>query len=120
MNTVPSLAMRPINRDRKKPRFTPGPYHVSGSGPRLRSIKSAGGRTLAYVLFSARRPSECESTARLLAAAPGLHFELRSLLLRCPCGNLAEGIEGIRRSKRPRGCERCAAALAAIAHVEGH
>jgi len=106
--------------DRKKPRFTPGPYHVSGSGPKMRSIKSAGGRTLAYVLFSQRRGSECEATARVMAAAPDLLVELRSLILTCPCGNHFDGIERIRRSKRTRACERCASALAAIAKAEGH
>jgi hypothetical protein len=86
----------------------------------MRSIKSAGGRTLAYVLFSAKRHSECEATARLMAAAPDLLLELRSLVVGCACGNHAEGIEPIRRSQRTRACERCASALAAIAKAEGH
>jgi hypothetical protein len=120
MSTLRSLAIRPVHTDRKKPRCTPGPYHVSGSGPRMRSIKSAGGRTLAYVLFSAKRYSECEATARLMAAAPDLLLELRSLVVGCACGNHAEGIEQIRRSQRARVCERCASALAAIAKAEGH
>ena len=120
MSTLPLLAIRPLYIDRKKPRFTPGPYHVSGSGPKMRSIKPAGGRTVAYVLFSERRASECEATARLLAAAPDLLPELQSLIVGCPCGSHAEGIERIRRSKRTRACERCASALAAIAQVEGH
>lgn len=87
MNTFPSLAIRPLHIHRKKPRFTPGPYHILGSGPKMRSIKSAGGRTLAYVLFSAKRYSECEATARLMAAAPDLLLELRSLVVGCVCGN---------------------------------
>src|SRR5690349_9895950 len=120
MSTLQSLAFRPVHIHWKKPRFTPGPYHVSGSGPRMRSIKSAGGRTLAYVLFSAKRYSECEATARLVAAAPDLLLELRSLVAGCVCGNHSEGIERIRRSKRTRACERCASALAAIAKAEGH
>src|SRR5438874_8851388 len=78
MSALPAVAIRPLQVDRKKPRFTPGPYHVSGSGPKMRSIKSAEGRTIAYVLFSQRRESECESTARLMAAAPDLLLELRS------------------------------------------
>jgi hypothetical protein len=85
----------------------------------MRSIKSAGGRTLAYVLFSAKRHSECEATARLMAAAPDLLLELRSLVAFCACGNHSEGIEPIRRSQRTRACERCASALAAIAKAEG-
>ena len=120
MSTLPSQTIRLLHMDRKKPKCTPGPYHVSGSGPRMRSIKSAGGRTVAYVLFSARRESECEATARLMAAAPDLLLELRSLVVGCPCGNHAEGIERIRRSKRTHACERCASALAAIAKAEGH
>ncbi|MFL6352922.1 MAG: hypothetical protein ACJ74Z_13880 [Bryobacteraceae bacterium] len=120
MSTLSSLAIRPAQVDRKKPRFTPGPYHVSGSGPKMRSIKSAGGRTLAYVLLSAKRHSECEAIARLMAAAPDLLLELRSLVVACPCGNHAEGIERIRRSQRTRACERCASALVAIAKAEGH
>ena len=119
MSALPSLTIRPLHLNRKKPRFTPGPYHVSGSGPRMRSIKSAGGRTIAYVLRSARRESECEATARLLAGAPDLLLELRSLVVGCACGNHAEGIERIGRSKRTRACERCASALAAIVNVEG-
>src|SRR5438094_211982 len=111
MSALPAVAIRPLQVDRKKPRFTPGPYHVSGSGPKMRSIKSAGGRTIAYVLFSQRRESECESTARLMAAAPDLLLELRSLVVACPCGNHSEGIERTRRSKRTRACERCASAL---------
>jgi hypothetical protein len=86
----------------------------------MRSIKSAGGRTLAYVLFSAKRHSECEATARLMAAAPDLLLELRSLVVGCACGNHAEGIKRIRRSERTRACERCASALAALATAEGH
>jgi hypothetical protein len=119
MSALPSLAIRRLHLDRKKPRFTPGPYHVSGSGPRMRSIKSAGGRTLAYVLFSARRASECEGTARLMAGAPDLLLELRSMVAGCPCGNYLEGVERIPRSKRTRACERCASALAVIVKVEG-
>lgn len=86
----------------------------------MRSIKSAGGRTLAYVLFSAKRHSECEATARLMAAAPDLLLELQSLVVDCACGNHSEGIERIRRSQRTRACDRCASALAAIAKAEGH
>ena len=118
MSTLPSFTIRPRPVDRKKARFTPGPYHVTGSGPKLRSLKSAGGRTIAYVLFSTRRASECEATARLLAAAPDLLVELRSLLVACSCGCHADGIERT-GSKRTRGCERCAEALAVIARVEG-
>jgi|SRR5690242_7826696 hypothetical protein len=120
MSTLPSLTIPPLHLDRNKPRFTPGPYHVSGSGPRIRSIKPAGGRTIAYVLFSERRESECEATARLLAAAPDLLLELRSLVLDCPCGNHGEGIKRIHRAKRTPACERCASALAAISKAEGH
>lgn len=120
MSTFPSLTIRPVHVDRTKPSFTPGPYHVSGSGPKLRSIKSSGGRTVAYVLFSEKRESESDATAQLLAAAPDLLFELRSLLVGCPCGNHSRGIERNRRSKLPRSCERCASALAAIAKAEGH
>src|SRR5947209_14818350 len=105
MSALRSLMIRPLHVDRKKPRFAPGPYHVSGSGPRMRSIKSAGGRTVAYVLFSARRESECDSTARLIAAAPDLLLELRSIVVGCPCGSHAEGIEPTRRSKRTPACE---------------
>jgi len=119
MSSLPSVTIRPLHVDRKKPRFTPGPYHVSGSGPRMRSLKSAGGRTLAYVLFSAKRYSECEATAQLLAAAPDLLLALRSLVVGCACGNHSHGIEPIRRSQRTRACERCASALAAIAKAEG-
>jgi hypothetical protein len=119
MSTLRSLAIRPGHVDRKKPRCTPGPYHVSGFGPRMRSLKSAGGRTLAYVLFSTKRSSECEATARLMAAAPDLLLALRSLVVGCACGNHAEGIGPIGRSQRARACERCAAALAAIARAEG-
>ena len=120
MSTLRWLAIRPVHIDRKKPGCTPGPYHVSGSGPRMRSLKSAGGRTIAYVLYSAKRMSECEATARLMAAAPDLLLALRSLVVGCPCGNHSEGIERIRRSHRTRACERCASALAAIAKAEGH
>jgi hypothetical protein len=120
MSVLRLLAIRPVHTRRKKPGCTPGPYHVSGSGPKMRSLKSAGGRTLAYVLFSAKRESECEATARLMAAAPDLLLELQSLVITCPCGNHAEGIKRIRRSQRTRACERCAAALAAIAKAEGH
>ena len=120
MSTLRSLTIRPMHLYRQKPRFTPGPYHVTGSGSKMRSIKSAGGRTVAYVLFSAARESECDATARLLAAAPDLLLELRSLLVACPCGHHAEGIERTGRSKRTRACERCASALAAIAKAEGY
>ena len=120
MSTLRSLVTRPVHIDRKKPGGTPGPYHVSGSGPRMRSLKSAGGRTLAYVLFSAKRASECEATARLMAAAPDLLLELRSVVVACACGNHSEGIERMRRSKRTCACERSASALAAIAKAEGH
>jgi hypothetical protein len=120
MSSLPSVTIRPLHVDRKKPRFTPGPYHVSGSGPRMRSIKSAGGRTVAYLLFSERRASESEATARLMAAAPDLLLELQSLIIGCPCGNHAEGIERIGRSRRIRACERCASALATIAKAEEH
>jgi hypothetical protein len=120
MSTLRSLVSRPVHILRKKPKFAPGPYHVSGSGPRMRSIKSAGGRTLAYVLFSAKRHSECEATARLMAAAPDLLLELRSLVAGCVCGKHSEGIRSIRRSQRTCACERCASALAAIAKAEGH
>ena len=119
MTTLSSFTIRSKPVDRKRARFTPGPYHVAGSGPKLRSLKSVGGRTIAYVLFSTRRASECEATARLLSAAPDLLIELRSLLVACPCGFHAEGIEWP-RSKRTRTCERCASAVAAIARVEGH
>jgi hypothetical protein len=119
MSTLRSLAIRPVHIHRKKPRCTPGPYHVSGSGPRMRSIKSAGGRTLAYVLFSAKRHAECEATARLMAAAPDLLLELRSLVAGCACGNHPEGIERTRRPQRARACEQCASAVAAIAKAEG-
>jgi hypothetical protein len=120
MSTLRSLVIRPVHIHRKKPGCTPGPYHVSGSGPRMRSIKSAGGRTLAYVLLSAKRHAESEATARLMAAAPDLLLQLRSLVDGCACGNHAEGIERIRRSQRTRTCERCASALATIAKAEGY
>lgn len=101
-----------------KPKFTSGPYHVSGSGPRMRSIKSAGGRTIAQVLFSEKRERECEATARLLAAAPDLLLQLRLLLIACPCGQHWDGIEFDGGNER-YGCERCASALSAIAKAEG-
>lgn len=119
MSALPFSTIRRLPVDRKRPRFTPGPYHVAGSGPKLRSIKSASGRTIAYVLFSERRASECEATARLLAAAPDLVLEVRSLLVACPCGQHTQGIERMGRAKRAYGCERCAAAVAALAKVEG-
>ena len=120
MSTLPALIHRPVRLNKNKPKFTPGPYHVSGSGPRLRSIKSAGGRTIAHVLFSERRESECLGTARLLAAAPDLLVELRSLLRDCPCGQHVQEIEWKRRAKLRRPCERCASAVAAIAKAEGY
>src|SRR4051812_49400006 len=86
MSTLSSLPIRPRHVHRDASRFTPGPYHVSGSGPRLRSIKSAGRRTVAHVLFSERHASECDATAQLLAAAPDLLLELRTLVVACPCG----------------------------------
>ena len=102
------LAIRARVHNRgKKPKFTPGPYHVSGSGPRIRSIKTAGGRTIAHVLFSERRETECDATAKLLAAAPDLLFELRSFVSGCACGN------------GKTGCERCAFARNAITKAEG-
>ena len=119
MSALPSFTIRPVRVDRKKPKFTPGPYHVVGSGPKLRSLKSAGGRTIAYVLFSGKRELESEATAELLAAAPDLLFELRSLVVACPCGHHVQGLERIRRSKVTRACDRCASALAAIAKAEG-
>ena len=119
MSALPSLTIRPLRVDRKKPKFTPGPYHVAGSGPKLRSLKSAGGRTIAYVLFSAKRELESEATAQLLATAPDLLFELRSLVAACPCGNHAQGLERVRRSRVTRTCEGCASALATIAKAEG-
>ena len=91
----------------KKPKFTPGPYHVSGSGPRIRSIKTAGGRTIAHVLFSERRETECDATAKLLAAAPDLLFELRCFVSACACGN------------GKIGCERCTSARDVITKAEG-
>ena len=102
----------------KKPRFTPGPYHVSGSGPRMHSIKSAGGRTLAYVLFSPKREPECEATARLLAAAPDLLLELRSLVSRCPCLNYRAAVNRTDHSKVRNACVHCDSARAAIAKLE--
>ena len=107
MSTLPWLTIRRPQMDRKRPRFTPGPYHVAGSGPKLRSLKSAGGRSIAYVLFSERRASECEGTARLLAAAPDLLCELRTYVNDCGCG------------RKKLGCERCLTARNAIAKAEG-
>src|SRR5436305_11007106 len=99
MSTLASLPIRPRHAHREPTRFTPGPYHVSGSGPRVRSLKSAGGRTIAHVLFSARHESECEATAQLLAAAPDLLLELRALVVACPCGQHEQGIDRPRRRK---------------------
>lgn len=96
-----------VHRYEKRRRFTAGPYHVSGSGSRIRSIKTAGGRTIAHVLFSERRERECEATAKLLASAPDLLCDLRSYVNDCGCG------------RKRLGCERCAAARAAIAKAEG-
>jgi hypothetical protein len=59
------------------------------------------------VLFSERRAGECEATAKLLAAAPDLLFEVRSFVSECVCGG--------GRGK----CERCFSAQAAIARAEG-
>ncbi len=119
MSTLASLPIRPRHAHRELARYTPGPYHVSGSGPRVRSIKSAGGRTVAHVLFSARHASECEATAHLFAAAPDLLIELRTLVVACPCGQHAHGIDRVRRSNPAHACTRCASALAAIAKAEG-
>ena len=119
MSTLASVPIRPRHAHREAARFTPGPYHVSGSGPRTRSIKSAGGRTVAHVLFSERHASECEATAGLLATAPDLLLELRSLVVACPCGQHTHGIDRVRRSKPLPACPRCAAALAIIAKAEG-
>lgn len=120
MSTLPSSSIRPFRLTRNQSKFTPGPYHVSGSGPRMRSIKSSGGRTIAHVLFSERRERESEATARLMAAAPDLLLELRTLVLACPCDKHAPGREVSRRSQLNRCCDRCAAALAAIAKAEGY
>ena len=119
LSQILPLRARLHRRERKKRQPIPGPYHISGSGPRIRSIKTAGGRTIAHVLLSERRQAECEATAKLLAAAPDLLVELHSLLVDCPCGNHAEGFTTLRRSKRARACERCASAVAAIAKAEG-
>jgi hypothetical protein len=118
MSTLPSLSIRPRHVHRQVCRFTPGPYHVSGSGARVRSLKSAGGRTIAHVLFSVRHESECEATAQLLAAAPDLLLELRSLVVGCPCGQHAQGIDRHRKNAT-HACSRCASALAVIAKAEG-
>src|SRR5947208_14902128 len=104
MTTLASLTIGPMHVHRETLRFAPGPYHVAGSGPKLRSIKSAGGRTVAHVLFSARLASECEATAHSLAAAPDLLVELRTLVAACPCGRHAQGIGRLRRSKPIQGC----------------
>jgi len=120
MSTLASLSIRPRHVHRPVCRFTPGPYHVSGSGPRVRSLKSAGGRTIAHVLFSARHESECEATAQLLAVAPDLLLELRSLVVACPCGQHAQGVDRPHRKNATHACPRCASALAVIAKAEGH
>lgn len=120
MSTLRSTTIRPKPLGRQKASFTPGPYHVAGTGPKMRSIKSAGGRTIAYVLFSESRASESEATARLIAAAPDLLLELQALIIACPCGRHAGAIEPAHRSKRTRACERCALALAAVTKPEGH
>src|SRR5436305_4873699 len=112
MSTLASLPIRPRHAHREPTRYTPGPYHLSGSGPRERSIKSAGGRTVARVLFSARHASECEATAQLLAAAPDLLQELCGLVVGCPCGQHTQGIDRPRRSSPAHACSRCASALA--------
>jgi len=119
MSTLPSVPMRPRHIHRESLRFTPGPYHVSGSGPRVRRLKSAGGRTIAHVLFSARHESECEATAQLLAAAPDLLVALRTLVVACPCGQHAQGIDRPRCMKVTQACSRCESALAVIAKAEG-
>ena len=92
MSTLRSLPIRPRHAHREASRFTPGPYHVSGSGPRVRSLKAAGGRTIAHVLFSARHEAESEATAHLLAAAPDLLLEVRTLVIGCPCGQHATAL----------------------------
>ena len=119
MSTLASLPIRPRHAHRESSRYTPGPYHVSGSGPRVRSVKSAGGRTIAHVLFSARHESECEATAHLFAAAPDLLVELRSLVVACPCGQHTQGVDRPRRSRPAPACSRCASALETIAKAEG-
>jgi hypothetical protein len=107
MSLTPYFALRArVHGKRKKPSYAPGPYHVAGNGPRIRSIKNAGGRTIAHVLFSERRAGECQATAKLLAAAPELLFELRSFVRECGCGGKGK-------------CERCFAAQAAITKAEG-
>jgi hypothetical protein len=108
-----------VHGKQKKPRFTPGPYHVSRWGPRMRSIKAAGGRTVAHVLFSAKRESECEATARLLAAAPDLLLELQLFVSACACGNNSDQVERADVPRPDGTCARCASALTAIAKVEG-
>ncbi len=119
MSMLASVTSRPRHVHREGSRFTPGPYHVSGSGPRVRSLKSAGGRTIAHVLFSARHESECEATAQLLATAPDILSELRTLVVACPCGQNLHGMDRVRRAKPIQGCSRCASALTAIARAEG-
>src|SRR3954466_15485522 len=104
MSTLAFVPIRPRHAHCEAARFTPGPYHVSGSGPRIRGIKSAGGRTVAHVLFSERHASECEATAGLLAAAPDLLLELRSLIVACPCGQHTRGIDRPRRSTPADAC----------------
>lgn len=46
MSTLASLPIPRGHLHREASRFTPGPYHVSAAGARVRSIKSAGGRTI--------------------------------------------------------------------------
>lgn len=120
MSASQFLAIRGrVHGKQKKARFTPGPYHASGSGPSWRSIKAAGGRTVAHVLFSAKRESECEATARLLAAAPDLLLELRSFVSACACRNNSDQVEREDFPGPNATCARCASAWTAIAKVEG-
>jgi hypothetical protein len=85
----------------------------------MRSIKSAGGRTVAYVLFSERREAECQATARLLAAAPDLLAEVQSFVIDCPCGNHAKRVGRTNASRSNNACDRCASGLSVMRRVEG-
>ncbi len=62
MSSLRSVTIRPKHRGRQEARFTPSPYHVAGCGPKMRSIKSAGGRTVAY---SCSRNRENRNVRRL-------------------------------------------------------